>query len=339
MANQIYKVNDTHRLKLAGPEDMVELMPAPGANPLFLCKNFLDVLTYGIAHNEFIHISGPTGSAKSSVLEAFSVSKNYCSLCETNDLTHDRPIRIYPIEMATFESPAELFQRRSLKNGSTYDEPSTLVMALQHASRNKDKQQPLIWLREMGRVHSASVQGGLLNLMSKTDILLPDGSHIDGTGIAWVADSNYQADSDATHTLVTLDDALKRRFSINLTLGYLPDEQEEQVLHHLVGNGEIRDEVLDLIPGIVRLGNEIREQKMEGNLQSITPPTIYGYLALLRLQQNMPYTSLQDAMNATLLGNASQDDSNQALVLFNQIFGLQSEMDLDDDNTMGGDWI
>jgi hypothetical protein len=339
MANQIYKVTDTHRLKLAGPEDIVELLPAPGANPLFLSKNFLDVLTYGITHNEIIHISGPTGSAKSSVLEAFSVPKNYYSLCKTNDLANNRPIRIYPIEMATFESPAELFQRRSLKNGSTYDEPSTLVVALQKASLNKDKELPLIWLREMGRVHSASVQGGLLNLMSKTDILLPDGSRIDGTGIAWVADSNYQADSDATHTLVTLDDALKRRFSINLTLGYLPDEQEEQVLHHLAGNGEIRDEVLDLIPGIVRLGNEIRGQKMEGNLQSITPPTIYGYLALLRLQQNMPYTSLQHAINATLLGNASQDDSNQALVLFNRIFGLQSEMDLDDDNTMGGDWI
>jgi MoxR-like ATPase len=72
MANQIYKVTDTHRLKLAGPEDIVELLPAPGANPLFLSKNFLDILTYGIAHNEIIHISGPTGSAKSSVLEAFS---------------------------------------------------------------------------------------------------------------------------------------------------------------------------------------------------------------------------------------------------------------------------
>ncbi len=339
MANKIYPVTETHGLKLAGPGDIVELLPSPGANPLFLCKNFLDVLTYGIAHNEFIHISGPTGSAKSSVLEAFSLPENYCSLCETNDLDNDRPIRIYPIEMATFESPAELFQRRSLKNGSTYDEPSTLVAALRQASKNKDKQQPLIWLREMGRVHSASVQGGLLNLMSKTDILLPDGSHIDGTGISWVADSNYQADTDATHTLVTLDDALKRRFSINLTLGYLPEEQEEQVLQHLLGKTEIRNEVRDLIPGIVRLGNEIREQKMEGNLQSITPPTIYGYLALLRLQQKMPYTILHDAINATLLGNASQDDSNQALVLFNRIFGLQAEMDLDDDNTMGGDWI
>jgi len=338
MAKKIYKITRIRQLNSAGPEDIVELLPAPGATPLFLKKIFLDVLAYGISQNEFIHLSGPTGSAKSSVLEALAVPKNYRSLCKANNLDHDRPLRIYPIEMATFESPAELYQRRSLKNGSTYDEPSTLVVALQHASKNRDKQQALIWLREMGRVHSASVQGGLLNLMSKTDIRLPDGSCIDGTGIAWVADSNYQADSDATHTLVTLDDALKRRFSINLTLGYLPEEQEEQVLLYLL-DSEAREDVRDLIPGIVRLGNEIREQKMEGNLQSVTPPTIYGYLALLRLQQKMPGTSLQDAVKATLLGNASQEDSAQAQVLFNRIFGLQSEMDLDDDNAMGGDWI
>ena len=83
-------------------------------------------------------------------------------------------------------------------------------------------------------MHSSSVQGGLLNLIVKGDIVLPDGSRIDGRGISWVADSNYQAEQDATHTLVTLDDALKRRFSINLTLDYLSAEQEMQVLHHIL---------------------------------------------------------------------------------------------------------
>ena len=85
----------------------------------------------------------------------------------------------------------------------------------------------------MGRVHSSSVQGGLLNLMSKYDILLPDGRRLDGSKVAWVADSNYQAEGDSTHTLVTLDDALKRRFTINLTLDYLDLLQEVQVLQHI----------------------------------------------------------------------------------------------------------
>ena len=76
--------------------------------------------------------------------------------------------------------------------------------------------------------------------MSKYDILLPDGRRLDGSKVAWVADSNYQADGDSTHTLVTLDDALRRRFTINLTLDYLDLLQEVQVVQHILK--EVRDE-------------------------------------------------------------------------------------------------
>ena len=337
MATRIYHVGNQAELQQSGPNDLLELFPAPGANPLFLKRNFLDVLVYGLACHEFIHLSGPTGSAKSSVLEALAMAENYLPLCAINNLPVKLAVRILPVEMATFESPAELYQRRALRDGSTFDEPSSLVLALRQAEELKGEAQPVIWLREMGRVHSPSVQGGLLNLMCKSDIILPGGDHIDGRGISWVADSNYQADGDATHTLVTLDDALKRRFSINLTQDYLDGEQEEEVLHHLMGGEEARAEIIEMIPGVIRLGQEIRSQRLEGNLQSITPPTIYGYLSLLRLQQAMPCLSLQDAVNATMLGNASLEDSKQASTIFNRIFGLQSEMDMDD--AMGGDWI
>jgi hypothetical protein len=127
-----------------------------------------------------------------------------------------------------------LYQRRALKGGTTFDEPSLLVQSLADASQAKGRFYPLIWLREMGRVHSSSVQGGLLNLMSKYDIVLPDGRRLDGSKIAWVADSNYQAEGESTHTLVTLDDALKRRFTINLTMDYLDITQEIQVLQHIL---------------------------------------------------------------------------------------------------------
>jgi MoxR-like ATPase len=75
--------------------------------------------------------------------------------------------------------------------------------------------------------------------MTKGDIVLPDGARIDGRRIAWVADSNYQAEQDFTHTLVTLDDALRRRFSVNLTMGYLAAEQEIKVLQNLTKEGTI----------------------------------------------------------------------------------------------------
>jgi hypothetical protein len=240
MGTAIYRVDRRNEYRRAGPDDLIELLPVPGQNPLFLPKWFLEVLAYAIAAHEVTHVSGPTGSAKSSVIEAFHlVPENFQIVCEALGF---KPllIKLYPVEMATFEAPGELYQRRSLKDGTTFDEPSVLVRALEDAAQANGCFYPLIWLREMGRVHSSSVQGGLLNLMSKYDILLPDGRRLDGSKVAWVADSNYQAVGDSTHTLVTLDDALRRRFTINLPLDYLDLLQEVQVLQHIVQ--EVRDE-------------------------------------------------------------------------------------------------
>ena len=230
----VYRLDKPKEYRKAGPTDLIELLPVPGGNPLFLLKWIIEALVYGIVHHEFIHMSGPTGSAKSSLLEAlYLVPKNFYGICSGLGF-EVHPIKLYPIEMATFEAPGELYQRRSLKDGTTFDEKSRLVDALEDAAKSNGDSYPLIWLREIGRVHSSSVQGGLLNLMAKGDITLPDGSRIDGNGIAWVADSNYQAEHDSTHTLVILDDALKRRFTINLTLDYLTAEQEINVLQHIL---------------------------------------------------------------------------------------------------------
>lgn len=237
MASRVYCVDKPGECRKAGYSDLIELLPVPGAHPLFMLKWTLEVLVYGIVHHEFIHLSGPTGTAKSSLIEAlYIVPENFNSLCRVLGFPL-RPLRLFPIEMATYETPGELYQRRALKNGSTYDERSRLVEALEEAARSNGCCYPLIWLREMGRVHSSSVQGGLLNLMTKEDIVLPEGSRIDGRNIAWVADSNYQAEHDSIHTLVAFDDALKRRFSINLTLDYLSSDQELQVLQHIEEEG------------------------------------------------------------------------------------------------------
>ncbi|MGO9015464.1 MAG: hypothetical protein ACLQF0_10830 [Dissulfurispiraceae bacterium] len=234
MANDVFRVHKSDELRKAGPTDLLELLPVPGGNPLFLPKWIIETLVYGIVNHEFIHLSGPTGSAKSSLLEAlYLVPANFESICSGLGFLV-LPLKLYPVEMAIYEAPGELFQRRSLKNGTTFDEKSRLVEALEDATKSNGRYYPLVWLREMGRVHSSSVQGGLLNLMTKGDIVLPDGSRIDGQQIGWVADSNYQAERDSTHTLVVLDDAIKRRFSINLTLDYLSAENEVQVLQHLL---------------------------------------------------------------------------------------------------------
>jgi MoxR-like ATPase len=322
---RIFRVTEPREYRKAGPTDLVRLQPVPGSHPLFVEKWRLEVIVYGIARHEFIHLSGPTGSAKSSLIEALSmVPENFRALCTALGLP-DQPLKVYPIEMALFETPGELYQRRALKEGTTYDEPSVLLQALTDAVQVKPQAYPLIWLREMGRVQASSVQGGLLDLMTRGDILLPDGRRLDGRGIAWIADSNYQADTDATHTLVTLDDALKRRFSLNLTLDYLSASQEVQILRYLTRvEPHARPGDAALCEQVVKLGHVIRQRRAQGTLLSLTPPTIYGYLALLRLASALPHLSLQQAAMSTMLGNASAEDHKLIPGVFTEVFGLQS---------------
>jgi len=330
MAQQVFQVNKPAQYRKAGQTDLIELLPVPGGNPIFVVKGLLETLTYGIVHHEFIHLSGPTGSAKSSLLEALNLAENFLPVCAALRFP-ERPLKMYTVEMATYETPGELYQRRALRDGTTYDETSKVVEALQHAPAVKGTAYPIIWLREMGRVHSSSVQGGLLNLLTKGDIILPDGTRTPGHGISWVADSNYQAERDSTHTLVTLDDALKRRFSINLTLDYLPGEQEIVVLRHLLRERTTRKIDPKLTAQVVSLGQIIRHMRADGGLQSVTPPSIYGYLSFLTMAQAMPHLTVQQIAMATLLGNASQEDKKLIPGLFNEVFGvhLVDEDDLD----------
>ncbi len=339
MNYRIFDISDEQELSNAGPEDLIRLLPLESHNPLFLTRKFLEILTYSISNAELIHLSGPTGSAKSSIIEALMSPANFLSLCRLNGCEDSRPLAVYPIEMVTFESPAEIYQRRSLKDGSTYDEKSTLIQALEDASKNKKKYRPLIWLREIGRVHSAAIQGGLLNLMQSPSITLPDGHTLDTSGIAWIADSNYQASENATHTLVTFDDSLKRRFSINLTLDYLPAVQEEQIIRQFAEELNIDPEINKIIPGIIKLGNNIRQQKLDGSLKSIGPPTIYGYLSLLRLLKKLPEIDLYDAICATMLGHAGPEDSETGTTLFYEVFGIRSKADSKIAMETGGNWF
>ena len=334
MATQVFCVEKPREYQKAGPSDLIKLMAAPNTNSLFIAKWLLETFVHGISSGEIIHLSGPTGSAKTSLIEAVClVPENARAICEALGYPY-KPLKLHPVQMAPYEAPGELYQRRALKGGSTYDEPSGLVQALTEAAERNGEFRHLVWLREIGRVHSASVQGGLLDIVTKGDIILPNGARLDGRHIAWVADSNYQAEADATHTLVTFDDALRRRFTLNLTLDYLAAEQEVQVLQHLVAEGHLKPVDEALIAKVVRLGQVIRRQRSEGNLQSVPPPTIYGYMAFLRLAQALPHLSIQQVATATLLGNASPDDRKLSSGVFNEVFGLQAEQD--EDPTKGG---
>lgn len=332
MSNGIYRLDRPDEYKKAGPTDLLRLLPVNGVHPLYLPKWTVETVVYGIADEGSIHLSGPTGSGKSTLIESlYRVPRNFETVCSALGYPV-KPLRVYQAEMVTFETAGELYYRRSLKGGRTYDEESVLLRALRDAARSDVDSYILIWLREIGRVHSSSVQSGLLNLMTKGEVVLPDGTTVCLPHVAWVADSNYQAEHDATHTLVELDDSLKRRFTVHLTLDYLSSESEVQVLKHIL-TGEDVDEWS--LAKIVQLGSAIRRHKAEGQLQSVPPPTIYGYLSFVRMAIRLPHLSLYDVARSTLLGNASREDMKILPGVFNEVFGL-SVSEGDDQAIEGG---
>lgn len=93
----------------------------------------------------------------------------------------------------------------------------------------------------------------------------------------------------------------------------------------------------ELIVKVVQLGNLIRGRRAEGILLSVVPPTIYGYLAFLRMTASLPHLTLQQVALATLLGNASQEDRKHVASVFNEVFGLHTEHE--DDPTLGGNFF
>ena len=176
MRKNIYRLWEPDEFSKAGPSDLIELLPVPGQHPLFFMKVDIERFGYAVIEKEYCHISGPTGTAKTAMIEAFYLVKgNWQALCTALG-SPVKPLKLYPIETLIYETPGELFQRRALRDGTTYDEKSALVNAIEDAVRSVDNHYPLIWTRELGRVHSTSVQGGLLDMITKGDIALSDGS-------------------------------------------------------------------------------------------------------------------------------------------------------------------
>ncbi|MBR9977225.1 MAG: hypothetical protein KFH87_03970 [Bacteroidetes bacterium] len=311
----------------AGARSIIELRGAAGNNNLYIQKSKLEIFVGAIATHEAVSVSGPTGSGKTALIEALTrVPENFLPVCEALSLP-PKPVLCYPVEMNQFETGAEVYRVRSLASGNTFYEDSPLFKALEEAQPLKEKNYIVIWHRELGRCQ-AGIQGALVNIITRGDIIHPDGRRYASEGISFVADSNYQDMDDGTYTLCVFDDALRRRYSVNLTLEYLPASTEILILRHLLERegASTDDETLSCL---VKLGARIREEKRNGRLQSVPPPTIYGYLAVLRLSALLPNYELKDIGENTLLGSASVEDRRLFPALYHDVFGSDAANDAD----------
>jgi hypothetical protein len=81
----------------------------------------------------------------------------------------------------------------------------------------------------------------------------------------------------------------------------------------------------ELIRRVVKLGQLVRQQRAEGRLLSVPPPTLHGYLTFLRMAKGLAHLAPEQIAQVTILGTASPEDQKLIPGLLNVVFGLQQD--------------
>ncbi len=307
----------------AGANDLIQLHGAHGNNDLFVPRYLLEIVVSAIVLHETLHIGGPTGSGKTALIEALcDVPENFLAIHEHMKLPGEpKPVRCWPVPVSSIDSPSEVYHLRSIApDRGTYFENSAIFNALEEAQSPEVKEQfyCTVWFKELGRVGEA-VQGALVDVITQGRIAHPSRGSISTDGVAFLADSNYQAQDVAVHTLATFDESLKRRFRYNTTVMYQSPAVESIILRHICSDeGIAYDE--EVLAGIVKLGGKVREAKAAGKLVSLPPPTISAYLSILKIVRILPGLELRTLLENSILGNATNDDRKLFPALYHDTF-------------------
>ncbi len=342
---QYHDINDTDTCRKAGYKDLIRLNPVvrvvPEAegrgaksgksrevrtnNAIYAKKFQLVVMATAIEQNMIMHASGATGTGKTSLIHAVADDANWAKICRMVGIAY-KPVKLFVTNMVSYETPQEIERKRELKNATTFDAYSDLVRYMVEGNKLAKTHYPLIFIKEIGRAHSPAVQNALVTALEKPTIYLFDGTALDIGEIRFVMDSNYVSEEDDIYVLTEFDTALKRRVEINLTCDYLSPEEEAMIV---VNERKVKVKDLAKVKKVVQLGQKIRVRRKEGNLQSLTPPTIYGYLAAVKLMEQQPDMPMEHVMGSTLLGSAKEEDSEEAWLLYDEVFGLRMESRFD----------
>ncbi len=320
-----FKISRKKDWHSAGPNDLIEILVPPGQHPLFYRKKNLHLLTLAIADRGCLHISGGSGTGKTSLLFALTkMPKNWSLLCKYHDLA-PLPLRPFHVAGFNYESPSELWYRRSIDQDGTYDEEQKLVDFLRESIAKTDEAYYLLHLMELGRTRS-EIQHAYVHLIEKNDLIDPlKGESMGVLNLAVVADSNYAAAHQFEFLLAEQDTALFNRINESaIKIDHLSADEESAILKEIkchLGAEEVPDA---LIEKITDLGNMIRTEQLEnGALSSVSPVSMRQYISFLKKAVRSPLPP-EELVDATLLALASDEDLETISELKARVFGAKS---------------
>ncbi len=322
-----FKLNRKGAWQKAGPNDLVELQSPGGAgHGLFYKKNVLHYLTLTIAEGGCLHLSGNSGSGKTSLIEAVANDpENWRHLCLHNGIEH-KPLNLFRLAAYNFDSPNEVWHRRAINANGTYDEIQQLIVFIEYAIEHPDEGYFAVNIMEIGRMRP-QIQNALVHLITRGDIINPlNGNSIGRASIAYIADSNYVAAEQHDFLLAEKDTALFNRINeTGIEISHLGQEEEFTILKSIkskIGCRELPDELLEKI---TYLGHLIRREQLEnGALTSINPVSMRQYMSFMKkaARSNMPPEEL---VEVTLFALASKEDRSTINELKSYVFGINQD--------------
>lgn len=323
----VFKIEKVSEFKQARDNDLIRMLPAAkGNNPMYVEKYKLISLVLAIVYNEIVHLSGPTGTGKTSLLHALiDQPLNWRWMCTHLNIAFKR-LRVFAHSAVSFESPAELFYRRAIGPDGTFDEPSYLLQDLKKLYRHADRYYNAMWISEMLRMPS-TVQNAFVELINQKSTDAKGKVIGKGKKIAWIFDSNYQAAQDERFffELSQFDEALKARNTVCLTFDYLSQQQEIDILSSSL-SAEDRKDIPDMVLALlVEMAANIRQGKFEGKYEALPMPTFRQYLGFLKLLKR-GHLTVERLAEVVLFGFASEEDLVELRELFESTISKYEKM-------------